>query len=160
MTEVPLSLNYSSVVSRDSVRLAFLIEGLKKLDIMTCDVENTYLSAPCWERIWFAAGPEHGPEKTSQVMVMVRSLYGLNNSGASWRKMFTETLRDMDFVPKVDDPDIYHRRARNPDGEDYYDLLSVYVDDLLRCLHNPQLIMDALALPYDLKDGSVGLPTI
>ena len=66
----------------------------------------------------------------------------------------------MDFVPTLADPDIYTRRARNPNGEDYYELLLVYVYDLLCCFHNPQLIMDALALEYDMKDVSVGPPNI
>jgi hypothetical protein len=47
MTEAPASLTYSSVVSRDSVRLAFLIAELNDLDIMACDVGNAYLNAPC-----------------------------------------------------------------------------------------------------------------
>ena len=36
----------------------------------------------------------------------------------------------------------------------------VYVDDVLACLHDPQAIMDDLALTYDFREGSVGLPTI
>ena len=66
----------------------------------------------------------------------------------------------MDFVRTVDDPEIYTRRSRKPNGEDYYELLIVYVYDILFCFHNPQLIMDALALEYDMKDGSVGPPNI
>ena len=50
-TEAPLSITYSSVVSRDSVRLAFLIAALNDLDIMSCDIGNAYLNAPCREKI-------------------------------------------------------------------------------------------------------------
>jgi hypothetical protein len=81
MTEAPASLTYSSVVSRDSVRLAFLIAELNGLDIMACDV-GACLNAPCREKIWFAAGAEHG-EKRGKVMVVVRALYGLKSSGAT-----------------------------------------------------------------------------
>ena len=42
-----------------------------------------------------------------------------------------DTLRDMDFVPKVADPDIYRRQLRRPNGEEYYELILVYVDDVL-----------------------------
>jgi hypothetical protein len=63
MTEAPASLTYSSVVSRDSVRLAFLIAELNDLDIMAYDVGNAYLNAPCREKIWFKAGAEHGDKK-------------------------------------------------------------------------------------------------
>ena len=34
------------------------------------------------------------------------------------------------------------------------------MDDVLVCSHDPKLIMDNLALIYDLKEGSVGKPTI
>ena len=56
--------------------------------------------------------------------------------------------------------DVYHRQARKPNFEDYYELLLVYVDDVLCCLHNSKLIMDTLALSCDLKDRSVGPPKI
>ena len=70
-------------------------------------------------------------------MFMVRALYGLNISGAAWRKMFAETLFDMDFVPTVSDPDVYCRQVRNHNGEYYYELLLVHVNDLICCLHHP-----------------------
>ena len=84
---------------------------------------------------------------------MVRDLYGLNSSGAAWRSMFEETFRDMDFVPTVVDPDVYCRQASNPNGEYYYELLLVYVKDVLYCYQITHMIMDVLALEYDLKYG-------
>ena len=90
MTEAPLSLAYSSVVSRYSVRLDFLIVKLNDLDMMACDVRNVYLNAPCREKIWFVAGIEHG-ERKGIVMVVLQVLYRLKFSGASWRAMFAET---------------------------------------------------------------------
>ena len=50
-TERPASLTYSSVVSRDSVRLAFLITELNELDAIICNVGNAYLNAQCREKI-------------------------------------------------------------------------------------------------------------
>ena len=85
-TKVPSSLTYSSVISRDSFCLDFLIAEINDLDIMVCDIVNTYLNAPFRENIWFAAGPEHRPEKTGNIMVMVSDLYGLNSSGSAWIK--------------------------------------------------------------------------
>ena len=71
-------LTYSSVVSRDSVRIALLIAALNDLDIMACDSENAYLNAPCGEKIWFVAGPEFGL-KQGQVVNVVWALYGLKS---------------------------------------------------------------------------------
>ena len=36
----PSSINYSSVVTRESARLEFLIVGLSDLDICACDIGN------------------------------------------------------------------------------------------------------------------------
>jgi len=49
-TEAPSSTTYSSVVSRESIRIAFLIAALNDLDIFAADVSNAYLNAPCREK--------------------------------------------------------------------------------------------------------------
>ena len=64
---------------------------------MTCDVGNAYPNAPCREKIWFVAGPEHR-EKKGKVMVVVQALYRLKSSGAYWRAMFADTLLAMNFI--------------------------------------------------------------
>ena len=78
MTEPPASITYSSVVSRNSVRLAFLLAALNGLDIVACDIGNAYLNAPCREKIWFVAGPEFGSRQGTAIRV-VRALYGLKS---------------------------------------------------------------------------------
>ena len=61
-TETPTSMTYSSVVSRDSVQLAFLIAALNDIDIMSIDLENAFIQAPCHEKIWFEGGLECGKD--------------------------------------------------------------------------------------------------
>jgi hypothetical protein len=69
-TEVPESLiTYSSVVSRDSVRLALTIAALNDLKVMACDIQNAYLNADCREKIWAKAGPEFGSEAGTVFLV-------------------------------------------------------------------------------------------
>ena len=46
VTDVPHSLTYSSVVSRDSVRIAFTIAAINGLKVLGCDIQNAYLTAP------------------------------------------------------------------------------------------------------------------
>ena len=46
-TTAPDSITYSSVVSRDSVRIALTIAALNDLEILACDIQNTYLTAVC-----------------------------------------------------------------------------------------------------------------
>lgn len=160
-TVSPPSLTYSSVVSRDSVRLAFLAAELNNLDILAADVSNAYLNAPCREKIWFVAGPELN-DLRGTVCVITRALYGLKSSGAAWRSMLMETITGpgLQFEPTIADPDVYRRRAIRTDGVEYWELLCVYVDDILCVSHNPQAIMDVLAMSYDLKEDSMGPPSI
>ena len=61
--DAPSSITYSSVISRDSVRIAFLIAALNDLDIMLADIGNVYLNAPNKEKIWTVAGHEFGTDK-------------------------------------------------------------------------------------------------
>jgi hypothetical protein len=48
-TKPPETLTYASVVSRDSVRLAFLIAKMNDLEIIMTDIGNAYLYAECSE---------------------------------------------------------------------------------------------------------------
>jgi hypothetical protein len=93
-TEAPASLTYSSVVSRDSVRIAFLIAALNNLDVQACNITNAYLNAPCREKIWFEGGAECGEDR-GKVMIIKRALYGLRSSGAAWTDMLAQTIKEM-----------------------------------------------------------------
>jgi hypothetical protein len=50
MTNPPTSLTYSSVVSRDSVPVAFLLAALNDVNILATDTGNAYLNAPAREK--------------------------------------------------------------------------------------------------------------
>ena len=68
-TNVHLSITYSSVVSRESLRLALLIASLNNLDISCCDIVNAYLNAGCREKLWTVAGAEFGSEKGTIMII-------------------------------------------------------------------------------------------
>jgi len=145
------SMTYASVVTRESVRIAFLYAALNDLDILGCDVSNAYLNAPCKEKIWVRAGKEFGSEEGC-VMLIRRALYGLQTSGFSWRTVLSQTLMDMGYKPSVADPDVYLRPASKANGDEYYEFLLTYVDDCLCVSADPKNTMDALGKVYDLKD--------
>ena len=58
LTQVSPSLSYSSVVSRDSVHIMFLVATFNDLYVKMCDIGNAYLNAETIERLWFTAGQE------------------------------------------------------------------------------------------------------
>jgi hypothetical protein len=82
-TNTLMAMTYSSVVSRDSVRIGFMLAVLNELDVMACDLENVYLNAPCMEKIWFEGGLECGSNK-GKVCVVIHALYSLKSVGPSW----------------------------------------------------------------------------
>ena len=46
------SITYSSVVYRESGRIAFLLAFLNALNIFACDISNAYLNDKCREELW------------------------------------------------------------------------------------------------------------
>ncbi len=154
------TLTYSSVVSWDSVKIAFLIAALNDINIMACDIGNVYLNAPCREQIWFVAGAECGENYKGMVCKLVKALYGLKSSGASWRTMFWMFITNkMHFTPTRADPDVYLRVAHKPDGTPCYKYLLAYVDDILALSHDPTGIMKDIGKEFQIKDNKYGPPT-
>ncbi len=65
-----------------------------------------------------------------------------------WRflpKIFKDFIEQrLGFVPSTIDPDIYYRKNITPEGIAYYELLLVYVDDVLAMSHDPKAIMNII----------------
>jgi hypothetical protein len=158
MTDAPTSITYSSVVGRDSVRIAFLLAALNDVDLLACDVSNAYLNALTKELLYIIAGPEFGSLAGRKVLI-VRALYGLKSSGAAWRSLLASTMVEMGFTSCLADPDVWFRPATKPDGFQYYEYVLIYVDDILCLSHAPQAIIATIGKLYQLKEGSVGEPT-
>ena len=104
-TDTPGLITYSSVVLRDSVRLAFLIAGLNDHDdVQAGDVTSAYLNAKHREKIWFEGDIETGEDK-GKVLIVARALYGLKSSGVAWQVDLAAKLRDLKFTSTQADPD-------------------------------------------------------
>ena len=86
-TTAPTSHSYSSVVSLDSVCIAFLLAGLHGINLMACNIGNAYLNADCREKIWTVAGREFPAEWQGKPLRVVKALYRLKSSRASLRHM-------------------------------------------------------------------------
>ena len=79
ITDVPTYMTYSSVVSRDTVCIGFLMAALNNLYVLAGDIQNAFLEAPTKEKIFFYAGDEWKADK-DKVVIVVRELYGLKSS--------------------------------------------------------------------------------
>ena len=153
LTKVSPSLSYSSVVSRDSVRIMFLIAALNDLDVKMCDIGNAYLNAETRERLWFRAGKEWGSRANCEVII-VRALYGLKSSGAEWKKTFANYIKEtLGYSPCIGaDDNVYLRLEKTEHGEEYYSYLVVYVDDVLSIHKDPDKVLNLVNRDYRLKE--------
>ncbi len=156
-TETPSSVTYSSVVSRDSVRICLMIAALNELDLLAADIENAYLTAPCRERVWTRGGPEFGSNEGC-VFIVVKALYGLKSSGAAFRAHLAEQLDNIGFKSSIADPDVWMRAAVKQDGEQYYEYILVYVDDILCISHEPLIPMKEITSTLRFKKDKIAPP--
>ena len=158
-TSTPASITYSSVVSRDSVRIALTIAALNECKVLACDIMNAYLTAPCREKFWCRAGPEFGSE-SGKIFIITRALYGLKSSGAAFRSFLAEHLHDIGFKPSLADPDVWMRPAVRGDGFKYWEYILCYVDDVLAISEDPEQILKGVQMKFKLKEDKMEPPEI
>ena len=159
MTETPATLTYSSVVSQDSVQIALTLAALNDLQVMSCDIQNAYLTADCREKIWMYAGPEFGSEQGS-IMFVRKALYGLKSSGAAIRAHLAETLHDISFHPTRANPDVWRQLAKKADGKEYYEYILCNVDDLLAISEDATKVLQGIQTVFKFKDDKIVQPEV
>ena len=141
--ESPPSVTYSTVVSRDSVRILLTIAALNGLEVSGCDVQNAFLSADNLEKHWLRAGPEFGAEK-GKAFIVKRALYGLKSASAAFRSFMAKRLDEIGFRSSTADSDVWMRPAVKPDGTEYYEYVMTYVDDILAISLEPEEVLKSL----------------
>jgi Reverse transcriptase (RNA-dependent DNA polymerase) len=139
VTKPPTTQTYASVVSRESIRIAFLYASLNNLKVMTADVQGAYLNAPCKEKVYTRCGPEFGPENIGNIAVIVKALYGLRTSAFAWREHLSDTLESsLEFSHCLADNEVWMRPATTTDGRQYYQYILEQTDDILVIAENPK----------------------
>ena len=156
----PTVLTYASVVSRETVRIALTIAALNDLEVKSSDIANAYLTTPCEEKIWTKLGPEFGNDKGKRAYI-VRALYGLAASGASFSRHIADCMSHLGYSPCKADPDLWMREAIRPDDKfRYYEYVLLYVDDALAIGHDPIEQLNQLDKYFMMKKGSIGDPDV
>ena len=158
---VPRHTTYSSVVSRESVRICFMLAALNNLDVLSGDIGNAYLNAKPLEKCHVTITDDilFGPSARGKTAVISRALYGMKSSGNAWRLHFANILdKVMNFTQCFADNDVWFKSAIRPDGTKYYQYVCIYVDDILIVSHKPAAIMSQIGEHFALKDGSVDSP--
>ena len=158
MTEATKEQTFASVVSRDTVRLFFLLAALNDMDLLSCDIQNAYLAAPNKEKVWTKFTDQLGPEYNGRRAIISKALYGLRSSGRSFRDYLAMNLRELGFISSKADPDLWMKAAVKPNGDHVYEYVISYVDDLIFQGIDPKGFMDALGQRFTLKPGSIKEP--
>lgn len=158
-TDPPASITYASVVTRESVRLGFLIAALNDLQVLSADVAGAYLNAPCAERVHTILGPEFG-DYQGRTAIIKKALYGLRSAGFAWRSYCAEIMRtSLEFQPCRADQDVWMRKSVKSTGEPYWEYVFIYTDDVIAMSENPNTILSEMNKHFLLKSDSIGPPT-
>ena len=160
---VPKHVTYSSVVSKESVRICVTLAALNDLDILSGDIGNAYLNAQPREKCHVKITDDllFGPSAIGKTALIVRALYGMKSSGAAWRDTIASFLKyDMKFDMCLADNDIWYKADVKEDGSKYYTYICIYVDDILICSERPGKYMNELGVAFMLKPDSVGEPSV
>ena len=145
LTDIPIDSVYSGVVSLRGLRLVTFLSELNGLKLWATDIGNAYLEAYTQEKVCIRAGPEFG-ELEGHTLLISKALYGLRSSGLRWHEKFADCLRDQGFTPCRAEPDIWMR-----EGNNVYEYIAVYVDDLALAMHDPESFLDILKKKYKFK---------
>ena len=158
-TDAPTAVTYSTVVCRDSVRIILTIAALNGLDCQGADIQNAYLTAPNKEKLWIQAGTEFG-ESEGKFYVVAKALYGLKSAGASFRSFMAKKFDNMGFVSCIADPDVWRRAAVKDNGDEYYEYILTYVDDIIAISENAVKILEEVKQEVKLKNDRIEPPDI
>jgi hypothetical protein len=122
---------YAPVARYTSIRLIIALAAHYDWELHQMDVETAYLNGELDTPIYMRA-PE-GLElidqpacPASRVCLLIKSLYGLKQSGRRWHANINHSLISNGFTPLHADRCVYVRRKA-----DCIDIIALYVDDLL-----------------------------
>ena len=64
------------------MRIVLLYAALNNLDILSCDISNAYLEAPCGKKLWTVEGNKFGSLDGTPMQIN-QAFYGLKYAGKS-----------------------------------------------------------------------------
>jgi hypothetical protein len=140
-TEPTKDVTFDSVMSRDSISIAFTVAALNDLEVLSADVSGAYLNAKAAEKVYTTAGIEFRPDKAGCPVLITCALYGLWSNGKACRDHMASTFHDYRYKFCRADPDVWMRAKTKPDGFKYWSYILVYTDDLLIVNHEPKVAL-------------------
>jgi hypothetical protein len=116
---------YSPVVRVETLRACLALVPVKGLKVKQMDIKGVYLNCILQETIYMKQ-PEGFEDGTGRVCKLIKTLYGLKQSGCEWNKQLDEKLRCHRYKRLTSDPCAYVRWDSNN-----VVIITVWVDDLM-----------------------------
>jgi hypothetical protein len=116
---------FSPVVRLETIQAILAIAAVKGLVIQQMDVKGAYLNRTLKEMV-FMKQPEGYSDSTGWVCQLIKTLYGLKQSGREWNIELDTKLKKHNFTRLRSDPCAYIRGVK-----DKSEIITVWVDDLL-----------------------------
>lgn len=128
---------FSPVIRYETIRMLFALAAEQKMYVHQMDVCTAYLNGELSEEVYMRQPQEFvDKEYPNYVLKLKKSIYGLKQSGREWNLKLDETLRNIGFVPCVNEPCLYRMSHH-----DKLCLIAVYVDDLLICCEDKDIML-------------------
>ena len=109
----------------ETVRAILSLVPSKKIKIQQMDVKGAYLNEILKEKVYMKQ-PKRYNDGTGRVCLLVKTLYGLKQSGREWNIELEKKLKQFGFSPLRSDPCMYVRC-----NGDNLEIITVCADDLL-----------------------------
>ena len=152
---------YTSVVSRESVRIVFLYAALNGLDVFSANICNAYLQAPLSRKDYIICGAEFRIENIGHVGLIHWALYSGKTAGKDFCNHLRSCMHYLKFSSCPADPDVRMRPAENSDGTTYYEFVLLYVDNALVISENAEeTLREEIGKYFELKEESIGCPCL
>ena len=122
---------FSPVIKHDSIRVLFAIAAVQRMHMRQFDIGTAYLNSDLATRIYMQQ-PEGfvDPHNPSYVCSLLKSLYGLKQSGRLWNHTFDIFLKLYHLLTSDADTCVYYRLT----AANTVDLIvGIFVDDGIVC---------------------------
>jgi hypothetical protein len=116
---------HSPVVRIETIRAILAIATAKRLKIQQMDVKGAYLNGTLKETLYMRQ-PDGFNDGSRRVCHLIKTLYGLKQSGHEWNAEFDRKMRQHGYKRLRADPCVYTRS-----NEKTITIITVWVDDLL-----------------------------
>ena len=138
----------------ETIRAILALVPIKGLKIQQMDVKGAYLNGILKEKVYMRQ-PEGYDDGTGWVCELIKTLYGLKQSGREWNKELDEKLKKFRFQRLRSDPCVYIKR----DGDELV-IITVWVDDLLLFATSDELMQQTKSdLHTEWEVTDLGEPT-